>query len=283
MADDIKAMTAELARDPASLVFLRLGEALRTRGQTDSAARIAASGVVRHPDLSAAHDLYARVLIDLGDFERAYHEWTVGLELDPGHLGAHKGLGFLCYRWGDLDGAVEHLEFALAADPTDQTVVQALQRVREGSAPPTEPAAGPDAPPAPEEPRASAPRAPPTPPTPWEDLEGGGGDGILLVDERGLVLTGSLHAVDGADIAEEVAAHLAGAAQEAERTARLLELGEWRSMLVEGDGGNLLLARPSERTVLLMSRDRSVPQGRLGVLAERASRRARQWLKEQRR
>ena len=113
MADDIKTMTSELARDPTSLVFLRLGEALRARGQTEPAARIAAAGVVRHPDLPDAHDLYARVLVDLGDFERAYHEWTVVLELDARHFGAHKGVGFLCYRWGDLDGAINHLERAL--------------------------------------------------------------------------------------------------------------------------------------------------------------------------
>jgi tetratricopeptide (TPR) repeat protein len=265
MADDIKAMTAELARDPGSLVFLKLGEALRARGQIEAATRIAASGVVRHPELAPAHDLYARVLVDQGDFERAYHEWTVALELEPRHFGAHKGLGFLCYRWGDLDGAIEHLELALAADPTDATVVQALQRVREGVdlaavALPLAPAA-----------------APAGVASPWDALEGGGHD-VLLADRRGLLLAGSVCDREGRNVGEELAAEIAVAAQEADRTARLLDLGEWRSLLVEGETMNLLVSRPTGQTVLLLARDRAVPQGRLAVLAERAAGIARAWL-----
>lgn len=285
MSDEIKAMTAELARDPGSLVFLKLGDALRARGQKEPAARIAASGVVRHPDLAAAHDLYARVLVDLGDFERAYHEWTVALELDPRQFGAHKGLGFLCYRWGDLEGAIEHLELALAGDPSDLSVVQAMEHVREGLA--ETPRVGeppgttlPEPPgPRPKRGRTAAAR---DDPSPWSGLEGGGERGVLLVDQRGLVLTGVVPSAEGRDVGEEVAAHLAGAAQEAQRTARLLEMGQWRSMLVEGGSGNLMIARPTPKTVLFLARAREVPQGRLGVLADRACRAARRWLEDQR-
>jgi predicted regulator of Ras-like GTPase activity (Roadblock/LC7/MglB family) len=290
MVDDIKAMTAELARDPTSLVFLNLGEALRARGQSEPAARIAASGVVRHPDLPSAHDLYARVLVDLGDFERAYHEWTVVLELDQRHFGAHKGLGFLCYRWGDLDGAVDHLELALAADPRDQSVVHALQRVREGTAelaappePAEEPAAqrkeGKEAEEGGKEPAVEPVVAADA--SPWAALEGGGGRGVMLADERGLLLSGGLEGADLGEVGEEVAAYLAGAAQEAGRAARLLDFGAWRSMLVEGEGLNLLVTPPTDDTVLLLIRGHTVPQGRLRVLAERASRSARTWLEEQ--
>lgn len=293
MADDIKAMTAELARDPASVVFLKLGEALRARGQTEPAARIAASGVVRHPELAGAHDLYARVLVDLGDFERAYHEWTVTLELDPRHFSAHKGLGFLCYRWGDLDGAADHLELALATDPVDQSVVQALRRVREGTAelaapeeaavvpvPMREEAEAREEVSAPDEP-APVESVPPSDSSPWAGLEDGGGHGVLLADEHGLLLSGGLSEADHQGVGEEVAAYLAGAAQEAARTARLLDFGAWRSMLVEGEGVNLLVARPTDDTVLLLARSHTVPQGRLRVLADRACRTARKWLEEQ--
>jgi tetratricopeptide (TPR) repeat protein len=290
MADDIKAMTAELARDPASLIFLELGEALRTRGQTDAAARIAASGVVRHPDLAATHDLYARVLVDLGDFERAYHEWTVALELEPRHYGAHKGLGFLSYRWGDLDGAVEHLELALAVDPTDPTITQAIERVREGVTVPHAPVEEEAPLPVEESPvppviaaeeEHPEPSHPSDDQSPWASLEGGGGQGVLLVDHRGLLLSGGLTNPQGEDVGEAVAAYLTGVAEEAGRTTRLLDLGAWHSVLVEGQMANMLLARPTEQTVLLLTRDRTVPQGRLGVLADRACRSAHTWLEEQ--
>lgn len=130
MADDIERMTAQLARDPMSPVFLELGEALRRRGRLEAAVRIALKGVEQHPDLLDAHDLYARVLADVGDFARAREMWSGVLEREPRHLGALKGLGFLCFWAGDLDTALEHLEDALATNPADQSVVQALMTVR---------------------------------------------------------------------------------------------------------------------------------------------------------
>ena len=45
MSDDIRGMTAELAADPDSLVFLELGEALRRRGQPDAAFKVARTGL----------------------------------------------------------------------------------------------------------------------------------------------------------------------------------------------------------------------------------------------
>ena len=49
MADDVRRWSEELARDPSSLVFLQLGEALRKQGQLDLALRIALRGLERHP------------------------------------------------------------------------------------------------------------------------------------------------------------------------------------------------------------------------------------------
>ena len=44
MTDDIRALTARLAEEPTSLVFLELGEALRRRGQLDAAQRWRGAG-----------------------------------------------------------------------------------------------------------------------------------------------------------------------------------------------------------------------------------------------
>jgi len=49
MADDVKALSSQLAQDPDSLVFLRLGELLRQRRQLDAAHRVALTGLERHP------------------------------------------------------------------------------------------------------------------------------------------------------------------------------------------------------------------------------------------
>jgi len=95
------------------------------------------------------------------------------------------------------------------------------------------------------------------------------------------VLAGGLRAQSGHDVAEEVAAYLAGVSQEAERTARLLELGEWRWIMAEGERGHLHLSAPSTSALLLLARDKSVPSGRLAILAARAAEVARRWLEAQ--
>ena len=72
MADDIRRWSDELARDPSSLVFLQLSEALRRQGQLDVALKIALRGLERHPRNADAHDLVARIAVDRRDFARAF-------------------------------------------------------------------------------------------------------------------------------------------------------------------------------------------------------------------
>ncbi len=272
MADEVKRLTAELARNPDSLVFLALGETLRARGQVDAAARIALTGLERHPHLADAHDLYARVLTDAGDVEQARDEWGMALRFDPKHIGALKGLGFVSFHAGDFDQALEYLETALAADPLDQTVVQALQTVRAAAE-----AAEAEAAAAAAETDVAAAIA-----DVFAGLEGAR-QGLLLVDLRGRLLGGGMRDGDDRDVAEAVAAYLAGASQEAERTARLLELGTWSWIVAEGAEGSMHVSQPSDATLLLVRRDRSVPPGRLAVFAEHATAVARGWLAEQQR
>ena len=106
----------------------------------------------------------------------------------------------------------------------------------------------------------------------------GGADGLLLVDANGLRLGGGLRNPDGVDVADSVAALLAGVSKEAARTARLLTLGDWRGLSVECGDGNLYLSAPSESTLLLTVRGLDVPMGRVARFAERASVAARSWL-----
>ena len=71
MSDDIRRLSEELARDPSSIVFLQLGEALRRSAQLDLALRVASRGVERHTGNADAHDLLARVRVDRGMADRA--------------------------------------------------------------------------------------------------------------------------------------------------------------------------------------------------------------------
>ncbi len=282
MADDIRALSAQLAQDPQSLVFLRLGEALRRKGQLDAALRVAINGLERHPHLADAHDLYARLLADKHDYERAFDEWDMALRIAPSHTGALKGLAFLYFKVGDVAQAEAHLEAAQRHEPDDPSIAQALAMVRGGVSPPAPTPTAETAPTPTATPAATAPTAasPLDESRVFAGLEGAQ-EGLLLLDAAGRVLGGALRNPAGADVADAVAAYLAGVSQEAARTAKLLGLGAWGGLSAEGQHGNVHLAQPSKDALLLVVRDRGVPLGRLAILAQRTTAMARRWLERQ--
>src|SRR5437899_559672 len=265
MADEIKTLSSQLAQDPDSLVFLRLGELLRQKGHLDTAHRVAVTGLERHPHLPDAHDLYARSLADKHDYERAFDEWDMALRIAPDHVGALKGLAFLYFKVGDVQQAAAHLEAAQRAAPDDPGVAQALALARGEAGTVAAP-----------EPIAPAAR-------PMEEarvfagLEGAQ-EGLLLLDASGRVLGGALKDPAGRDVTDAVAAYLAGVSQEAARTVKLLALGKWTGLAAEGSLGHVHLAPPTGEALLLVVRDRAVPMGRLAIIAQRAALAARRWL-----
>ncbi len=274
MADEIKTLSADLAQDPDSLVFLRLGELLRRKGQVDLAHRVALTGLERHPHLADAHDLYARILADKREYERAFDEWDMALRIAPDHVGALKGLAFLYFKIGDVDQAAAHLEAAQRAAPADSSIAQALELARRGQGP------------APATPEPAAGEALTAAAQPLEDarvfagLEGAE-EGLLLLDAAGRVLGGALKDPGGRDVTDAVAAYLAGVSQEAARTAKLLSLGSWTGLAAEGKLGHVHLTAPTGGALLLVVRDRAVPMGRLAIIGQRAAVAARRWLDAQ--
>lgn len=273
-------MTAELAGNPRSLVFLELAEALRRLGQLGAAAKVARTGLLRYPELADAHDMLARVLADQDDRAGAEASWRRVLELTPGHSGASKGMAFLAFRAGDRGLARAFLEKALATNPDDPGVMAALERITTGEMKAEEASGG-----------IESPQSPPSPPT---ERVGEGGErgegrdrdidfaaeipGAILFDIQGLRLAGRLDATGGQDAGDAVAAHLAGVSREAARAARVLDLGAWQSVAAESADAHVLLVPPTPETVLLVSRAPEIPVARLALLADQGARAARQWL-----
>jgi tetratricopeptide (TPR) repeat protein len=260
-ADDIQALTAQLARDPSSLVFLPLAEALRRRGQLDAALPVAEQGATRFPEMAGAWDLLARIRSDRGEGDLAFDAWTTVLRLDPSHLGAYKGLAFLSFRAGELARSLRYLQRAVELAPGDDALRAALERVRQAAG--ARPVPG-----------YSQPAA-----DPLRVLEAEPGLALLL-DLQGRPLAGAIRNADGQDAGDAVAAVLAGISREAERAARLLGLGPWRRISLEGGPANFELRTPTIDSVLLVTRPREVPAGRLALLADRAASAARRWLEE---
>lgn len=285
MSEDIRALTARLAEEPSSLAFLELGEALRRRGQLDAAYKVARGGLGRYPALADAHDLLGRILGDQGDLAGSFDAFVEALRFDPMRIGALKGIAFLYFRAGDVTAALEHLQRAADIDPDDESISQALVRVRSSASGQSDadlPGHGgaeiaPDSAPAFEEsdstpaPALAIAEAP---------LAESGDERSMLVDGNGLRLTGTLRSPNSEDVGDRVAAELAGVSKEASRTSRLLGLGSWQAIAVESPEGNLFLVAPTPETVLLTVREPSLPMARLGLIAERAAKNARAWLEQ---
>jgi tetratricopeptide (TPR) repeat protein len=293
--DDIRRWSDELARNPASMVFLPLGEALRTRGQAGVALRVAMRGLERHPYDADAHDVLARIYVDRGETEKALDEWDAAIRCTPGHPGALKGMGFVCFNQGRLADAERYLAEAAAASPEDEGLATALRRVREeiASANHASPSAN-EADPAPvavvngETNGHAAPVVvvaeadtnfdASDPRLLFADLIGVADQAALLLDEDGLVLAGQYVVSGGHDVGAEVGAALSGISDEARRAMRHLPLGDWRTIIFETPAATVVMTPAPQDGLALVAAAPEVPSGLVRRALESVSQRAKQWM-----
>ncbi len=276
MADDIRRLSEELARDPASPVYLQLGEALRKGGQLDLALKVALRGLERHPHDAESHDLLARIAVDRGELERAFDEWDMVRRIAPAHLGARKGMGYVLFKQGKYVEAQTYLSEASELDGEDETVATALAMVRvhlrEG-AQGAQGAQGADR------------RSPEHPEHPehlslFDEITEGGEHTALLLDATGLVMAGTYLTQDGRDVAQEVGAELSGVSDEARRAMRHLGLGDWSSLTVETDAAVVAMAPMRDDALLLVAASKAMPLGLVHRVLDRCVERAGTWLKK---
>lgn len=267
MSDEIRRLSEELARDPASMVFLQLGEELRRTGQLDLAQKVSLRGLERHPYSAEAHHLLARICIDRGELERALDEWDAVLRLAPEHVGARKGMGYVLFKQGRAEDGERVLLEAAARDGEDPSIAAALAAVRQRLAA----ASGGSAEAAPSSPREDAARL-------FADILGDSEHTALLIDAEGLVMAGAYVSADGRDVTDEVGAELRGVSDEAERAMRHLELGAWTSMVFEAEAATVAMAPARDGALLLVAADPSHPLGFVRRVLDRCEARARTWL-----
>jgi tetratricopeptide (TPR) repeat protein len=271
MADDVRRWSDELARDPASLVFLQLGEALRRQGQLEVALKIAMRGLERHPQNADAHDLVARIAVARRDLPRAAEEWQIVLRIAPGHVGAMKGLGFVAYQEGRMEDAERLLEAAKSHGGSNvANALAAVRRssggVRADSIDPATAEAGPQG------------SSDTTPDTVFSDLLRDATQQALLLDGNGYVMAGVYRDAEGANVSQDVGAQLSGISDEVLRAARHLDLGEWRSITFETPGALVAMAPAEGDTLVVVATSRSTPLGFLRRLLDRSRERAAAWL-----
>ena len=293
MVDEIRRWSDELASDPASLVFLQLGEALRRQGQLDLAQRIALRGLERHPHNADAHDLLARISVDRGELERAFDEWDMVLRLLPAHVGAMKGMAYVCFQQGRTTDARRYLERAAAVGGAgDAEVAAALANMGRAGPPTGTPngkrpsvaesrVASPAPPSSQRTGHGSSPRhqfAANDPRALFADLLGDHEQTALLLDDQGLVLAGIYVGEDGRDVGAEVGAELSGVTDAARRATRHLDIGDWRAIVLETEIAVVTFAPAVGDGLLLLAASKSTPLGLVRRVLDRCVERARVWL-----
>jgi tetratricopeptide (TPR) repeat protein len=276
--DDIRRWSDELARNPASMVFLPLGEALRTRGQVGVALRVAMRGLERHPYDADAHDLLARIYVDRGETEKALDEWDAAIRCAPAHPGALKGMGFVCFNQGRLEDAERYLAEAAAAIPEDEGLAVALRRVREEIGAGTTVVEAAPAPPPDVVVVEEIPVESNDPRQLFADLIGVADQAALLLDEDGLVLAGQYVVAGGQDVGAEVGAALSGISDEARRAMRHLPLGDWRTIIFETQAATVVMAPAPQDGLALVAAAPEVPSGLVRRALESVSQRAKRWM-----
>ncbi len=279
MSDEIRRLSDELARDPSSLVFLQLGEALRKAGQLPLAMRVATRGLERHAHNADAHDLLARIGVDRGELEQAFDEWDMVLRLAPHHVGAQKGMGYVLYKQGKLEEAEAHLSAAASGDRTDASISTALRMVRrllryariagDGASEPGPAALA-----------AAQRRVEEEARYLFADVLGDGEQTALLLNSDGLVAAGAYVTAEGVDVAQEVGAQLSGVRDEAQRAVRHLDLGAWKTLLYETDVAVVAIAPAIDDSMVLVAASRTMPLGFVRRVLDRCVRRATMWLSE---
>lgn len=254
-AGAIAAMQLQLTRDPGSLVFLVLGEAHRKQGDLEAALAVAERGVSWYPEMAGAWDLLARIRSDRGEGDLAFEAWTTVLRLDPEHAGAHKGMAFLAYRAGELDRSLRYLRRAVELAPEDAGLRQVFERVGR---------------------EADAERV--RPPSRTSPLAGSEWSGCaLLVDVQGGWLEGRLLGQGESLDAAGIVPALAGLSRDAERTTRLLRLGPWHRISLEG-ADRLEIRSPTIDSLLVMTRPATIAAESFGPEADRLAASVRHWM-----
>jgi predicted regulator of Ras-like GTPase activity (Roadblock/LC7/MglB family) len=222
VADLIREWSDELARDPASLVFIPLADALRQQGDLQMAQKFVIRGLQRHPQNAEAHDVLARIMADLGDLQSAFDEWDTVSRLQPGHVGAIKGMAFIRFQQGRMEEA-EQLLMQAQATEADESITSAIATVRKSVATQSLAALVGD------------------PRRLYADVLASD-QAAMCVDKDGLVVAGAYYDGAGNDVAQEIGASLSGVSGEAVRATEHLHIGAWRSIVFETEAAVVALS-----------------------------------------
>lgn len=123
----IKQLKDRLRHEPGAKLFLSFAEELRKHDLPDDAVLTLLDGLKKNPGYAAARLTLVRWYMHMDMIPEARQELALVNEVSPLALYAHKRLGLLNRRTGDITGAVEEYKKALEIFPDDRDSLEALQ------------------------------------------------------------------------------------------------------------------------------------------------------------
>jgi predicted regulator of Ras-like GTPase activity (Roadblock/LC7/MglB family) len=115
----------------------------------------------------------------------------------------------------------------------------------------------------------------------FADLLGDADLTALLLDAKGSHLAGSYLDAEGREIGADVGSALAGLAPEVGRAMRHLELGGWKSFVIETPDATIALAPAADESIVLLAASCDEPHGLVRRILSRSAERADRWIAEQ--
>ncbi|HKO15446.1 MAG TPA: roadblock/LC7 domain-containing protein, partial [Gemmatimonadaceae bacterium] len=100
----------------------------------------------------------------------------------------------------------------------------------------------------------------------------------LLLDAQGLVMAGIYLTPDGDDVGQDVGAELSGVSDAAARATRHLDIGDWRSIVVETNVAVVNLAPADDRGLVVLAASKATPMGLVRRVLDRCVERAHAWI-----
>ncbi len=137
-----------LARDPRSMAFAPLAEALRKSGRLDEAVAAAEAGLKTHPGYLGGLVVLGRALFDKGDIPRAFDILSKAVKANPDNYMAAKTLARIHLLRGEAGLALTAFRTVRSLMPGDREVEEELARLEAAGVQPAEPPPPPPPPPA---------------------------------------------------------------------------------------------------------------------------------------
>ena len=142
LSPEIARLSALLARDPNSKLFMPLAEEYIKAGMAEEAVMTLDDGLKANPYYMSARVLLGKAYLEKGDLDSARAQFEQVVKTVPDNLFAHRKLGDIYKILGDRENAIRSYRMITLLSPKDEEAKRLLAELESGApmaAPPTDP------------------------------------------------------------------------------------------------------------------------------------------------